>query len=290
MENKNNLNNNESPKSNSRASRNSELYKSIYDISSYNKGEAIDIDTKEIDLETLRKTKDRESYQQVKPYEEVIKVESKPEVIQEELIEEKVYDINSIIERAKENKEIDDDNYNKFKNTQYDILSRLNIKGDVELEKVDLQPEVKEEQAKELKDLFNTITHKDLKKDLGMLEGLLPDNDNTIITESIVETVTTITEEPVVEEPVAESLEVGETPEQIDKEEIIQAQKDKEIKELDNSFYTGSFKFTNNDIEGIENINSTVKTNNIVIKILLFLLGVIFTTIILFVVNNYITF
>jgi len=281
MENKN-VNENSQPKS--RTSRNSELYKSVYDISSYST-ENVDVDTKEIDLDSLN-NKTRKQYQQVKPYEEVIKPKTEEKAKEDEPMEEKVYDINSIIEKAKENKLIDDDNYNKFKNTQYNILSKLNIEEN-ELEKVELNQEATEEEKEELKDLINTVTHKDLKKDLDMLEDLLPDNENTIVTESIVEKVTTVTTEPKASISIDEQ-DVADITEGINDEELKKMEKDKEISQLDNSFYTGTFKFTNSDIEGLENINSTVKTNNIIIKILLFLLGVIVTTIILFIVNNYI--
>ncbi len=270
----------------SRFNKNKDLYKTIYDSESYDiSGQVPPIEAKEVDFDTIRKKYlSREEYQQTKDYKEVIgvaTVEDKPaSEAEEEVMEEKIYDINSIIEKAKQNKEQDDNT--RFKNTSYDILSKLNINNTVIQDTEEIKEQKAEDAKEELKTLIDTVTSHEHSNTVTLLSDLLPDNDNTIVTEAIVEKTVT-TEKMVIEEK-----------EDFSDDDLSEDQEDssnEEFKEdkIDKSFYTGSYKFTKNDIEGLENINKAVKSNNTIIRILLFLLGVIVTIVVLFVANNYIS-
>lgn len=118
------------------------------------------------------------------------------------LDETREYDINSILEKAKEKKEVnyEEDRLKKIRNTQYDILKSLDIMTDEEEieEKKPITPskpnrpkETKEESERKLKELIDTITAKELIKQeenlniegeldpLDILSDLKGDDENT---------------------------------------------------------------------------------------------------------------
>lgn len=119
------------------------------------------------------------------------------------LDETREYDINSILMQAKEKKEInyEEERLKKIRNTQYDILKSLDLMSDEEdiEEDIDEIEEKKEESVpistekteKELKDLIDTITAKELIKNeseltvtgeldpLDILSDLRGDDDST---------------------------------------------------------------------------------------------------------------
>ena len=113
------------------------------------------------------------------------------------LDETREYDINNILAKAKEDKEIDyeEERLKKLRNTQYDILKNLDIEGkeeEVSEKKVLSKKSVsKEEEEKKLLDLIDTITAKELIKNeenlevegemdpLDILSDLKGDDENT---------------------------------------------------------------------------------------------------------------
>ncbi len=120
-----------------------------------------------------------------------------------DLNETREYDINSILEKAKEQKEVNygEDRLKKIRNTQYDILKSLDILDNEEEieEKGPITPskeiirkkETKAESEKKLKELIDTITAKELIKEesslttegeldpLDLLSDLKGDDENT---------------------------------------------------------------------------------------------------------------
>lgn len=97
------------------------------------------------------------------------------------LDETREYDINSILEKAKENKEVnyEEERLKKIRNTQYDILKSLDILNNEEEieEKPDTKAQItvqkkesKEESERKLKELIDTITAKELIKQEENLE------------------------------------------------------------------------------------------------------------------------
>ena len=138
---------------NTRYHRNEELYKEIskneldnYDIKS--NATVIGDNKPEIDVEKIKKILDTR-YNDV-PKRRSIRLETTPE-IEEEKEPTKEYDINVIIERAREQKE---DNYEeerlkKIHNTQFDILKNLDVSKN--------EDEDEENLDDNLKKLINTI-------------------------------------------------------------------------------------------------------------------------------------
>ena len=234
----------------SRSSRNTELYRDLYESKQYSNVEGIaTIEKKnEIDLSKIQEL--------LKAHEE-LKQDKKPIVrrpvrqIEEdpEEIEEKNYDIMDVLNKAKD--EYNDDNKSRsLKNTQYNILKNINVK------------EVQEDDS--LKDLINTITSTsvlnkmgDRELSLNLLEEL-KSSDNTMVG--------------------------ARGSNEIFKKELDQDKS--EEPEIDKSFYTSSLGFREEDFEQLNDIKSSLKKNNLLITILVFFFLVVVITGVLFIFHN----
>lgn len=209
--------------------------------------------------------------------------------------EEKDYDINAVLEKAKENQETDyeENRHRKINNTQIDILKSIKIKNTKKSE--DLTPSVDElnTEEKTIVDLIQNIQNnssnakKESKNDL--FEDLMGEDDDTIVMGAkdngdIKEELLSMTQD----------LENIKLPENDFTQEInieIEKLKSKnneeddsddtdEIKQ-DDSFYTNSVSFDKSDFEGFEDLEDTAKKSSMLTKIaivlvLLLLLGTIF--------------
>ena len=259
--------------SNERTKKNQELYDTIYNLEPIVDENGLGTN-KEVDLSGFSSQRidniNREEYQKLKDYNPIIGTKKDNSIFDyEENLEdeeEKIYDINSILDKAKEKRNNPDEKekYRTLRNTQYDILSKLNIQKETS----DIEDAETDEER--LRDLIHTITMNkrtlnNIKNDMSLdiLSDLKPVSDNTIVTEAIVEEVTVTKEE--------------------DKEESLSS----ELKNVDKSFYTNSFTFSKQDFEGISNADKAVKTNNVLIKLLIFILLVVIATVAMFVINNY---
>lgn len=197
----------------SRVKKNEELYKEINNdeldsFSLRSNATVIGTQDQEIDIEKIKKILDKR-YNDA-PKRKSIRVEPREEVnsIAEEPTKE--YDLNLVLEKAKDEKEesYEENRAKKLRNTQFDILSNLNIEKKEENNKISAE--------EELKELINTITLNESKKKemdalnedgdidpLSILEDLRGD-DNTQVYESMSTEVTRITEirekEPILEE------------------------------------------------------------------------------------------
>ncbi len=218
----------------SRSSRNKELYGEIYTGSKYSNIEGIaSIDNaNEVDITKVKEMlKNRENYQKERQYRRITG-EYKPErpkpVIQRtfESNEDKNYDIRDILKEAKENKE-PDDKERVLRNTQYNILKNIDLKK--ELHKEDYT----EEGEEELKDLIQTITNTSMLNkinDVDLASDLLSDlqDDDTQIGEI---------------KDIKELIE--------DNEDFVKAKKvDTNEPTYDRSFFTSSLKLSKSDFEG----------------------------------------
>ena len=234
----------------SRTTRNTELYRDLYEMKEYTNVEGIaTIEKKgEIDLNKIKELlKAREEIKEDKKpviRRQITKLEEEPETF-----EEKNYDITEVLNKAKD--EYNDDNKSRsLKNTQYNILKNINVK------------DTKDDDS--LKDLINTITSTSVLNKLGdrdlslnLLEEL-KSSDNTMIGAK----------------GSNEFLKLESTKEKVNDEEI------------DKSFYTSSLNFGENDFEQLNDIKSSLKKNNVLITILVFFFLVVVITGILFVLNN----
>lgn len=235
---------------NSRTSRNNSLYDKLYDNVPYSNVESVTTIEKgsEIDLEKIKKM--LEEHQEIKEDNLKLKETRYPQRNYEERNEpEKDYDIKIALSKAKD--EYNDDNKNRsLRNTQYNILKDINIK------------DINEEDDKSLKDLINTITNTSVLNKMGdkdlsldMLEDLKSDGKTQMNIK-----------------PVDEFIKNTNT--------------DDNTADLDKSFFTSSMSFGNKDFEELSDIKTSLKKNNILISILVFISLVIVITGVLFLLHN----
>ena len=267
---------------------------------------------KEIDLEKIKNfvySMDNEEEEKRRkllldiPEEEPIK-EEKPK-------EEKDYDINSVLERAKDkrNPDYEEDRHRKINNTQIDILKNIKIKEEkIEEEK---DPDVTEPidelntEEKTIVDLIQDIQTHGKKKDL--FEDLMGENDDTIVApieeeasknESLKEDLLNMThelervkipeneytheinlEKELLKETINKELEKNfDDKKNTDEENDDESPK---VKDVDKSFYSNSLTFNKSDFDGFEDLENGVKKSSILTKIAIFfivllLLGTIF--------------
>lgn len=245
---------------NTRSSRNEELYKNLYQTSNYSNITAVATleKTNEIEIEKIRKMiKDRETYKKQKEVASIYKKEETPKSVVQTPIdfEEKNYDIRDVLNKAKEERKIEE----PYKKNKYEYLldSKSYSKKDM----------IKEEISKEeLKELINTITNNaDLNKlsnselSLDLLNDLKSNtiHNNEIQNDSIMR---------IIEE------------EKRREEKIKQEQS-----EMDKSFYTTNLDFSDKDFD-FDDTTIEVKKGNLAIKIVLGIVLLLITIITIYVV------
>ena len=123
----------------SRASRNKDLYKEVSSLElndfDVNNNESVILkEAKEVDLEKIKDIID-EKYSE-KEDSKSLGIYDDSELPKVHLDETREYDITNILEKAKQEKEVDyeQDRLKKLKNTQYDILKSLNIEKEEEVD------------------------------------------------------------------------------------------------------------------------------------------------------------
>ena len=174
----------------SRSNNNKELYENIGSNTRYTDFSDV-VNSNAIDLDNTKNYNKRENYHKIKEYEDVVytpKVKKELDdfkyLYQEQ--ENKVYDINSVLEEARKNRYDKDalEEKRKLKNTSYNILASLNIE---ELEKY--RQEKKEKMIhptdEDLKELIDTMTSATLAGDIKAASDLLSDLMATSIMEKI---------------------------------------------------------------------------------------------------------
>jgi hypothetical protein len=231
-----------------RTNRNAELYKEISknEIDKFKLNSNVSVlenDSTNIDIEELKTILDKK-YTNA-PQRKSIFIDSKEDEILEETPETtKEYDINAILEKAREEKEEDyeQDRFKKISETQFDLLKDLVV----ETPKEEVKPSKEED---ELMTLINTISAKELAKNIdGNPLDLLSDLKGSENTEVIA--------------PMSENENLTKT--------IV----------VDKSFYTNSVGLTKKDLEESELDGESEKKRPIIwlitiIAILAFLAGVV---------------
>lgn len=151
----------------SRTARNSELYKEItkaeienFDVKS--NATVLGNNKDNIDVEKIKSILD--THYNDAPKRRSIKIEDMPYTGEiTPIIETKEYDINVILDKAKEEKKVDykEDRAKRLRNTQFDILNNLDIDPKDYVEDYDEEDQETEDlktSAQELEELINTIT------------------------------------------------------------------------------------------------------------------------------------
>lgn len=222
--------------SNKRTNRNQELYDKIYEDGEYSNIEGIAAmdNSHEIDISKIKKM--LKNHENSNNREFGSYDESKLEFPKYETIPDdanRVYDIRDILSNAKSNKE--EERYHNLDKTSVDLLKELRQKN-----------EAKEEHLEEMVDTITNTSklNKLSDHDLGleMFEDLK--SNDTVLPEK--ESIKSILEE-------AKKQEMTNTG-------------------LDNSFFTSSMSFKDQDFEEISELNKNVKKNNVLIKVLFFII------------------
>ena len=243
----------------SRTEKNKDLYNDLGRLEKYttltdvSKIEAVELNAAKKNYRT------REGYHSLKDYDiNVEKPTVKKELDEFNFLyndEHKTYDINKVLEEAKELREKDSkEKKRKLQNEKYNILE--SSKEDLEKFKEETKLRHKPiENEKELEDLIHTITSKELRDEIDKREA--ENNDNNSLLSDLM--ATNVNEE--VLKPIATKIEdskVEEDTKQIEKvKEKTMSLKDK----IDKSFYTKSLDLSEEDFETDDEEEEFVKSS-----------------------------
>lgn len=242
-----------------RSEKNQELYQNVStntrftNISDVTNANAFEINPKNNSI------KSRENYQKMKKYQNLEYIpRSKKELEDVKYIyktkENKVYDINSVLEEARKNREEKDllEEKRKLKNTSYNILAGLNAE---ELEKYReaKKKRIEKPNEEEIRELIDTITSKTLAGEIDKATSidLLSDLMATNLLDKVEKPSKEISNEEI-DEKLSLSKEI------LDQEQIkkVEQMKEKElektaksIKDADQDFYTRSMDLSDKDFD-----------------------------------------
>ena len=292
-----------------RTSRNKELYKEVYGNYSSLENLPIADNTNEIDMEQLQEIVKRENVKQMPKEESSHMIATK---IKEEDDPYKVYDINKILEQAKSNyrpkeeKKIVSPTYKFLSTLESNELPVTEVKKALEDENTDKEElymtrELKfKDKRLEVTKEIDTIKEEQQEKEydsspLDLFEDLKPDG-NTFISEPV----------KVEKDSIFANSEIDDVEEKPIIKEIpsTNTKKEKNIKDInvikeetfknannniDNDFYTSSYKFSKKDfIDDDDNFLDITKKSHSAIKVILLLIAIFaLTTVIYYFISKY---
>ncbi len=232
----------------SRSDKNKYLYDAVDKGIRY---EAIDgFDNYKTDLGDEKKERNRDNY-----------MENRTNDKQNEEDADKVFDINSVLEEAKRSREIPTEIENKrnLQNVEYNILSDLNKKYISKKEKEELEKE-------EIKELIDTITSRNLPKEI--MERVNEEDDSKDLMSDLMATNTmTALDKVDLEEEIAKEILADQQTENDDEDEI-----KKEDGRLVNSFYTRSMDLTEHDFSMKDEFDEDKPHNKLLIVLTILIL------------------
>lgn len=274
--------------SNSRSKKNRDLYNSVGSNTRYTT--FVDVrNANKVELDgSVKNCNTREKYQRVKDFYGY----SKEPIVKQELEEfnywyqdrdNKVYDINSVINEAKKNRKDSDEmeSKKKLENDDYNVLSKMNkeeLERYLEERKNSTRPD-----KEELKEIINTITSKTLCGELDQETGvnLLSDlmatqvQDKVLPIEKSDDTVT-------LDQNVDLMAEARKLEEKIEKDRA-EGKSSKIFKDMDESFYTRSMDLSDRDFDMDDELVRDLKPKvPVFIKILLTLVLLILVSVLIF--------
>lgn len=270
----------------SRVNKNTSLYEDVKrsELSRVNNNTNVRIieqNGKTIDLEKIRKYIN-EVNNEPRSKRSVLSIPKEEKTIVSKPTPEKVYDINSVLEKARSGREVEysSERYKKVRSDEYDILSKIKMYEDVK-EDIDETPELNTEE-KTIVDLINTVTvHKG---DLNLLDELMGEGETT---KPISEEQKDLSFKDVIDkETTSESLinekVMNENTKEFEKTKELVNLKEK-MTDIDNSFYTSSMKFNKDDFEGFEELEKSVKKGSFfkVILIIILVLSILASLVIM---------
>ncbi len=174
----------------SRTKRNSEVYSSLdlgdlSRVKTNNNVSVISEAPKQIDIEKIKKYIYAKNEEENERKSRVTLDLPEEKSTQVERQEPKDYDINSVLEHAKESKETDYENirYRKFNDKEYDILRKIKLATEHEEKDPDITEPINElnTQEKTIVDLINDISKTKVSKKEDLFSDLMSDNENTVV-------------------------------------------------------------------------------------------------------------
>ena len=278
----------------SRSNNNKDLYENIGNNTRYTSFSDV-VNANAIDLDNTKNYNKRENYHKIKEYENVVYTpKAKKELDDFKYLykeqENKIYDINSVLEEARKNR-IDKDaleEKRKLKNTSYNILASLNVE---ELEKYRQEKKDKmlHPTEEDLKELINTMTSATLAGDIKAASSLLSD----LMATSIMDKIETEATEEIDDNNENSDTELSLSKEVLDieklkqlNEEVIEEDTASVTSEKDADFYTRSMDLSDQDFELDEEFKE--KKLPIGIKILIvFIILIVLGAVAYFIYNKY---
>jgi hypothetical protein len=250
----------------SRTSRNSNLYKEINksELNDFNIASNAKVigenDSNSVNVDKLKEILEK-NYHDI-PKRREVKLVPDVEEPSLELEETKEYDINAILEKAREEKEVDyeKERLKKLRDTQYDILKNLNVEEEPRETKA-----AGDKTKEELLELINTITENEINKTkldpLDILTDLKGEDTNTMVmgandTTEILKNLVAEKNEEKIQEP--------------KKPTTIEEKKDK----IDNSFYTNSLSFTQSDFDDFNDLKEDVESHKLLLHIIIIVITI----------------
>lgn len=309
----------------SRTKKNQELYKKVsdLDLEEFDLNSNISVigdNTDNINLDEIKNILSKKYHEN--PRNKSFGASEDVELPKIRLDETREYDINSILEKAKEQKEIDyeEDRLKKLRNTQYDILKGLdNVDEDeedeekVEVEaKKELIPENSEaKKEKELLDLIDTITAKELIKNeenlsvtgemdpLDILSDLRGEDESTKVMGMLAKEIADIEEQEQKEQTISDTTtdiktkKISSDTDEVSITQIISDESDNTA-ELNNTntftstnTFTKSNKFNFKDFEDFEDIKKDMSFVKIIIRIFVIIIVLLIIAGIIILLNKY---
>ena len=292
-----------------RTSRNKELYKEVYGNYSSLENLPIADNTNEIDMEQLQEIVKRENVKQMPKEESSHMIATK---IKEEDNPYKVYDINKILEQAKSNyrpkeeKKIVSPTYKFLSTLESNELPVTEVKKALEDENTDKEElymtrELKfKDKRLEVTKEIDTIKEEQQEKEydsspLDLFEDLKPDG-NTFISEPVKVEKDSIFANSEIddaeEKPIIKEIPSTNTKEEKNIKDI-NVIKEETFKNannnIDNDFYTSSYKFSKKDfIDDDDNFLDITKKSHSAIKVILLLIAIFaLTTVIYYFISKY---
>lgn len=265
----------------SRQRKNEELYQSIKnseikDFDSTSNIKIIGESNGGIDVNKLRDILEKNYQEPTKTrrikYEDISDDDQEKEV---ELEKTRDFDINTILEQAREEK-VDDyekDRLKKIRDTQFDILKSL------ELDKEENSKVAKEETKEELLELINTININEKKKELEVNNNETDKMDPLDILTELKGDGTIVAGAALLKDDIKE---VTKDEDENIEEEVKENDKSKKDEEFDNSFYTNSMSFSKKDFASFDDSKSSIA-----IKILVVLIFIAIAVGIVIFLNNF---
>lgn len=251
-----------------RSDQNQELYDSIGSNTRYTSFSDV-TNSNAIDISTKKNSNTREGYHQMKEYQDVVPTPRVKKELEEfkslyQDRENKVYDINNVLEEARKNRIEKDEleEKRKLKNSSYNILSNLN-KQELEKYRKEKKDKVIHPNDDELRELIDTITSKTLAGDIQAASSLLSDLMATSIMDKVDKPEDIPDEEKEEDDDILEDekLNVEDIKRLADrKEELAHAEEDDEtenssskeensLPDADASFYTRSMDLSEADFD-----------------------------------------